>query len=68
MDQDKIDKLMEKIKNDTRSPNEVFISIADKLVRDCNIPKEQSHEAARKLIRVFELAMNVAERQTKNEE
>lgn len=62
MDQDKIDGLMEKIKNDTRSPNEVFMSIADKLVRDCNISKEQSHEAARKLIRVFEMAMKVDER------
>jgi hypothetical protein len=28
MDQDKIDQLMEKIKNDPRSPNEVFMSIA----------------------------------------
>jgi hypothetical protein len=63
MDQDKINRLMEKIKNDTRSPNEVFSSIADKLVRDCSIPKEQSHEAARNLIRVFEVAMKVAERQ-----
>lgn len=65
MDQDKIDQLMEKIKNDTRSPNEVFSSIANLLVRDCNIPKEQSHEAAHKLIRVFEIAMKVAEREDK---
>ncbi len=68
MDQDKIDQLMEKIKNDTRSPNEVFSSIANRLVRDCNIPKEQSHEAARKLIRVFEIAMKVAEQKTDEEE
>lgn len=67
MDQDKIDQLMEKIKNDTRSPNEVFARIANRLVRDCNIPKEQSHEAARKLIRVFEIAMKVVERQTEKE-
>lgn len=63
MDQDKIDQLMEKIKNDKRSPNEVFSSIADKLVRDCNIPKEQSHEAARKLIRVFEIVMKISDRE-----
>jgi len=60
-DQDKIDQLMEKIKNDTRSPNEVFSSIANMLVRDCNIPKEQSHEAARNLIRVFEIAMKISD-------
>lgn len=68
MDHDKIDQLMGKIKNDKRSPNEVFSSIANRLVRDCNIPKEQSHGAARQLIRVFEMAMKVAERQTKDEE
>lgn len=64
MDQDKIDQLMEKIKNDTRSPNEVFMSMADKLVKDHNIPKEQSHEAARKLIRVFEIAMKISDRES----
>jgi len=63
MDQDKIDQLMEKIKNDKRSPNEVFSSIADRLVREHNIPKEQSHEGARKLIHVFEIAMKAAERE-----
>lgn len=68
MDQDKIDQLMEKIKNDTRSPNEVFSSIANLLVSDCNIPKEQSHEAARKLIRVFEVALKVAERENNEDE
>lgn len=55
---------MEKIKNDTRSPNEIFKSITDLLVRDCNIPKEKSNEAARNLIGVFEVAMKIAERQT----
>ncbi|MCH2547235.1 MAG: hypothetical protein MK052_06470 [Alphaproteobacteria bacterium] len=63
MGQNEIDQLMKKIKNDTRSPNEVFSSIANLLVRDCNIPTEQSHEAARKLIRVLEIGMKVAERE-----
>ena len=63
MDQDKIDQLMEKIKNDTRPPNEVFMNIANLLVRDYNIPKEQSYEATRKLISVSEMAMKVSERQ-----
>ncbi len=63
MEQKKIDQLMERIKNDKRSANEVFMSIADKLVKEHNIPKEKSLEAARNLIGVFEVAMKVAEHQ-----
>ena len=53
---------------DTRSPNEVFSSIADRLVREHNIPKEKSLEAARNLIGVFEMAMKVAGRENGEEE
>lgn len=59
---------MEKIKNDECSPSEVFMSIANKLVKEHNIPRERSLEAARNLIGVFEVAVNVAVRKTKEEE
>lgn len=54
MDEQKIDEMMERIKNDKRSKNEVFKSIADQLVKDYNIPKEKSFDAAHNLIGFYE--------------
>ena len=54
-----IDAMMENIKNDKRSANEVFMSIANQLVTEHNVPEEHALDATRNLIGLFETVMEV---------
>ncbi len=65
MDQKKIDEIIERAKNDKRSANEIFQSIADLLVKEHNVPEEKAIEAARNLIGFYETIFNMTSQQDK---
>lgn len=63
MDQKKIDEIMELAKNDKRSANEIFQSIADLLVKEHSVPEEKAFEAARNLIGFYEGILEIPPQQ-----
>jgi hypothetical protein len=62
MSQEEFDELSKKIKSDTRTKDEIFESMVNRLIRDSGAPREQAIEGARNLFGFFEVMMNAAER------
>lgn len=55
--------LIERIHRDKRTPNQVFASLRDKIIAasDGKLSEGDATMAARKLIRVFEIALKIPE-------
>lgn len=55
--------LIDRINRDKRTPNQVFASLRDKIIAasDGRLSEGDATMAARKLIRVFEIALNIPE-------
>lgn len=65
MSQEEFDELSKKIKNDTRTQDEIFESMVNRLMRDSGAPREQAIEGARNLFNFFEVMMSAAERKSR---
>lgn len=65
MSQEEFDELSNKIKNDTRTQDEIFESMVNRLMRDSGAPREQALEGARNLFNFFEVMMSAAERKSR---
>jgi len=60
MDQKRINEIMERAKNDKRSANEIFQSIAKLLIEEHNVPEEKAIEATRNLTGLYEGILEIA--------
>lgn len=71
MDETKAKEIIEKAKADTRTPDEIFESISNRLKRDYDIPEAKAVEGTRNLLGYFECLFEMTkdkEKPTKQKE
>lgn len=67
MDETKAKEIIEQAKADTRTPDEIFESISNRLKRDFDITDDQATEGTRNLLGYFESLFEMTENKEKRE-